>query len=641
MSSKERPPFHSLDEDHALRTILEGTAAETGERFFSVLVDNLVKALGVYGAWVTEYLEESRRLRSLAMFLGGKRVEHYEYDLDGTPCEPVIDDDRLVHIPERVIELYPRDPDLPEAGAVSYMGVPLHDLDGSILGHLAVLDNRPMPEAPRTLTVFRIFASRAAAELRRLRAEKDVREREEKLRRLVESAMDAIVELDSKLVITMMNPAAEKLFGCAAPNVVGKKIDPFLEASARETLVSVVRDLDSRPEGQQYEWIAGSFVAVRAGGDEFPAEATVSRSALHHQAFYTLILRNVNERIKAEKKIRSLTVEKKMLEEEIQSLGGLGRMIGKSPAMLKVMADIEQVAGTEASVLITGETGTGKEVVARTLHELSARGTRPLVKVNCAAIPPTLIESEFFGHEKGAFTGATQRRDGRFALADGGTIFLDEIGELPLDLQSKLLRVLQEGEFDPVGSSKTQKVDVRVVAATNRDLKREVKEGRFREDLFYRLNVFPIHVPSLRERGDDVVLLARAFVEAQAKRMGRTIEPLSPDSVARLKSYGWPGNVRELQNVVERALIVSRGADIKLADALPAGDVSEPLTKSEDTTRVYTSHELQALERDNIIHALEATDWRVSGQEGAAHMLGMNPSTLSSRMRVLKIKRPR
>jgi len=622
--------------------ILEGTSAETGERFFFVLVDNLVKALGVYGAWVTEYLEDSRRLRSLAMFLGGKRIDQYEYAIDGTPCEPVIEEDRLIHVPDRVIELYPRDPDLPEAGAVSYMGVPLHDLDGSTLGHLAVLDNRPMPEEPRTLTLFRIFANRAAAELRRLRAEEDVREREEKLTRLVKSTMDAIVELDSALKVTMMNPAAEKLFGCAAANVVGKKIDPFLETGARETLSSVVRDLDGRPEGQQYEWIAGSFVAVRAGGDQFPAEATVSRSELHHRPFYTLILRNVNERIKAEKKIRSLTVEKKILEEEIQSLGGFDRMIGDSPAMRKVMADIEQVSGTEATVLITGETGTGKELVARTLHELSARSARPLVKVNCAAIPPTLIESEFFGHERGAFTGATQKREGRFALAHGGTIFLDEIGELPLDLQGKLLRVLQEGEFDSVGSSKTQKVDVRVVAATNRDLEREAKEGRFREDLFYRLNVFPVHVPPLRERGDDVVLLAEAFVAGQSKRLGRTVASLSPDCVARIKSYPWPGNVRELQNVVERALILSRGVDLDLAGALPSGEtaVSVPVTPSEDTARVYTSHELQALERANIVRALEATDWRVSGDDGAARMLGMNPSTLSSRIRVLKIKRP-
>jgi PAS domain S-box-containing protein len=631
MADPTKPPFHSIDEDEALRTILQSTSAETGERFFVVLVENLVRALGVYGAWVTEYLEDAYRLRSLAMFLGGKRVEHYEYAVAGTPCEPVIAEERLIHIPERVIELYPRDPDLPEVGAVSYMGVPLHDLDRSILGHLAVLDNKPMPEEPRSMTVFRIFADRAAAELRRLRAEEDVREREVKLRSLIDNAMDAIVELDAAFHVTMMNPAAEKLFGCATANMVGKKFAPFLTTAARETFTRVAGDLDKRPVGQQSEWIAGTLAAVRAGGDTFPAEATLSRSERHQRAYYTLILRNVNERLKAEKKIQSLTAETQMLREEIRSLGGFERMIGNSAAMQRVTADVEQVAGTEATVLISGETGTGKEVVARTIHGLSSRRNKPLVKVNCAAIPSNLIESEFFGHEKGAFTGATQKRQGRFSLADGGT--------LPLDLQSKLLRVLQEGEFDPVGSSRTQKVDVRVIAATNRQLEQEVKEGRFREDLFYRLNVFPIPVPPLRERGDDVVLLAHSFLERLAARMGRSCE-LNSVNAARLKSYPWPGNVRELQNVIERALIVSTGPSLDLDRALPSETVAVPAkAASEDSTRIWTALELQALERENIVRALEASDWRVSGTGGAADILGMNASTLSSRMHTLGIKR--
>jgi PAS domain S-box-containing protein len=640
MPESEPPPFHSLDEDHALRTILEGTSAETGERFFGVLVENLVQALGVYGAWVTEYLEDAGRLRSLAMFLGGKRIEHYEYVVAGTPCEPVIEEDRLIHIPDRVIELYPRDPDLPEAGAVSYIGVPLHDLDGSTLGHLAVLDNRPMPEEPRTLTVFQIFASRAAAELRRLRAEEDVREREVKLRRLVESAMDGIVELDSKLGVTMMNPAAERLFGCAAGDFVGRMLDSLLTPSARKTLADIAQDLDGRAPGQQYEWVTGPFAGLHSSGEEFPAEATVSRFEIHRRAFYTLILRNVNERVKAEKTIRSLTVEKTILEEELRSLGGPDRLIGESPAMKGVIAQIEQVADTDATVLITGETGTGKEVVARAIHDVSGRRERPLVKVNCAAIPAALIESEFFGHEKGAFTGATQQREGRFALADGGTIFLDEIGELPIDLQSKLLRVLQEGEFDPVGSSRTRKVDVRVIAATNQDLVHEISERRFREDLYYRLNVFPIHVPPLRERGDDVVLLAGAFAETLATRMGQTIRTVSPGDVARLKAHPWPGNVRELQNVIERALIVSRGAELELIGALPSAGPSESVpAESEGPSGIQTAQELQELERANIVRALETTAGRVSGEQGAARLLGMNPSTLSSRMRALGIKR--
>ncbi|MGH7798166.1 MAG: sigma 54-interacting transcriptional regulator, partial [Candidatus Binatia bacterium] len=259
-----------------------------------------------------------------------------------------------------------------------------------------------------------------------------------------------------------------------------------------------------------------------------------------------------------------------------------------------------------------------------------------------------LMESEFFGHERGAFTGATQKREGRFALADHGTIFLDEIGELSLDLQAKLLRVLQEGEFAPVGSSQTKKVDVRVIAATNRDLNQAVKDGRFRDDLYYRLNVFPIEVPPLRERGDDIVLLASAFAAKFAQRLGRSIEPLSEQYKKRLKSYAWPGNVRELQNVIERAVITSRDHRLNLDRALPdaRGETPRDATAQEKMTeevsqRILPIRELQQLERQNILRALESTSWRVAGKDGAAALLGMNPSTLNSRIRALKITRPK
>jgi PAS domain S-box-containing protein len=576
----------------------------------------------------------------------------------------VIKNERLIHIPDRVIELYPRDPDLPEIGAVSYMGVPLKDLDGQILGHLAVLDNAPMPEEPRSMTVFRIFAERAAAELRRLRAEADVREREQKLGRLVDSAMDAIVELDGNFSVTMMNPAAEKLFACVSAEVVGRRFDAFLDEASRQRITRIVEDLDRRPEGQRYEWIPGSLVALRADGDSFRAEATLSRADLHGRPFYTMILRSMDERLKAEAKIRALTAEAELLREELQSLGGFAGIIGTSPAMKRVVLDIEQVAETDATVLVTGETGTGKEVIARAIHAASRRRDRPLVKVNCAAIPASLIESEFFGHEKGAFTGATQKREGRFALADTGTIFLDEIGELPLELQGKLLRVLQEGEFEPVGSSKTCAIDVRVIAATNRDLRAEVQAGRFREDLFYRLNVFQIHAPPLRERGGDVGLLATAFADTCGQRMGRVVDPPDADDIARLQVYSWPGNVRELQNVIERAIITSRGTCLNLDRAMPpitgvgervapsttaevpgavaqAGADATAVDAAEDRPRIRTVQELHALERENILRALDASDWRVSGTGGAAELLGMKSSTLNSRMRALGIRRPR
>jgi transcriptional regulator with GAF, ATPase, and Fis domain len=310
-----------------------------------------------------------------------------------------------------------------------------------------------------------------------------------------------------------------------------------------------------------------------------------------------------------------------------------------------VLQDVEQVAATDATVLILGETGTGKELIARAIHTSSRRSQKPLITLNCAAIPAALMESEFFGHEKGAFTGATQKRDGRFTLAHQGTIFLDEIGELPLDLQAKLLRVLQEGEFEPVGSSQTKKVDVRVITATNRDLKQYVREGRFRDDLYYRLNVFPIELPPLRNRGDDVILLASAFAANFAQRIGRSVKPLSDECRARLKNYSWPGNVRELQNVIERAVITSRDGVLNLARALP-----EPLEHragihapavSQFVERVLQIRELQELERHNILRAMEKTGWRVAGNDGAAKLLGINPSTLNSRIRALGIQRPK
>jgi transcriptional regulator with GAF, ATPase, and Fis domain len=362
------------------------------------------------------------------------------------------------------------------------------------------------------------------------------------------------------------------------------------------------------------------------------------------EPFYTLILRNVNARLQAQQKIRSLTVEAEYLREEIKELQRFDEVVGQSEPLARVLRDISEVAGTDASVLILGETGTGKELIARAIHRNSRRGEKPLIKVNCAAMPGSLIESELFGHEQGAFTGATKKREGRFALADGGTIFLDEIGELPVELQVKLLRVLQEGEFEPVGSSRTQKVDARVIAATNRDLKQATQEGKFREDLYYRLNVFPIELPPLRERGDDIGLLAENFARRFANRMGRAIESLSEDCIRRLKSYGWPGNVRELQNVIERAVITSRDGRLNLDRALPeSGKVaaSETVSPEDTVRRVRTAKELEALERTNLIAALETTGWRVAGENGAAQLLGMKPTTLSSRMKALGIERRR
>ena len=640
-------PLGELDEESALRTILEGTANETGERFFAALVENLARALKTHGAWVTEYIQDRRRLRALAFWMDGQWVKGYEVDIAGTPCEKVIDTADVVHFPDNLLQLYPDDPDITAINAVSYLGMPLKDVDGRILGHLAVIDRRPIPEEPKVQALFKIFAARAAAELQRQSVEKQVREREEKLRRLFDTAMDAIIELDRNFKVTRMNPAAEQAFGCTARQAVDSEFSRFVSERSYQKLLRLIDEWGPCAPERRSAWVPGGLRALPPGGKEFPAEATLSCFEIGRETFYTVILRNINERVEADRKINSLTAEAEYLRQALSKLGGFDQIVGQSPALKTVLEDIEQVAEGDTTVLILGETGTGKELIARAIHAASRRADKPLITINCAAIPAALMESEFFGHEKGAFTGATQKREGCFALANSGTIFLDEVGELSLDLQAKLLRVLQEGEFTPVGGSQLRKVNVRVIAATNRDLEKAIRDGRFRQDLYYRLNVFPISVPPLRERDDDVVILASEFAAKFAQRMGKRIEPLSEGFKKRLKAYPWPGNVRELQNVIERAVITSRDGFINLDRALPDTSLEVPSEVAPVSAgvplspRILPIRELQQLERENILRALESSGWRVAGKEGAATMLGMNPSTLNSRIRALRIPRPK
>ncbi|MBK7975402.1 MAG: sigma 54-interacting transcriptional regulator [Deltaproteobacteria bacterium] len=620
------------------------------------LVEALAKALGTHAAWVTEYVPERESLRALAFWVGGSWMSEFEHAVPGTPCEIVIRERRVVHFPDRLTSLYPNDRDVTSLGVVSYLGFPLCDTDDRILGHLAVMDTKPMEADERARALFSIFASRASAELRRVLADRAVREREEKLRLLIDSAMDAIVELDAERRITRLNRAAEKVFGCETEAVIGTPFERLLEAGETEKLDRSIGEVESRPEGEQALWLPRGLAARRLDGTSFAAETTLSRYHIGGRAYFTLILRNVEDRLAAERQIRQLTDHTEYLRQEILELHNSGELVGRSPRFVELLRDLDQVAPADTSVLLLGETGTGKELIARAIHATSRRRGEPLIKVNCAAIPATLIESEFFGHERGAFTGATARRDGRFALADGGTIFLDEIGELPLELQAKLLRVLQEGEFEPVGSSETRRVDVRVIAATNRDLLTAARDGRFREDLYYRLAVFPLQVPALRERREDIAVLAASFVERFATRLGKRIEPLTPACIARLESYPWPGNVRELMNVIERGVILARDGRMDLTRTLPelaeasAGSVgagavgagvSPPAPDAGTTAPIRTIQDLEALERDNLLRALDTAGWRVAGENGAAALLGTKPSTLSSRMKALGIQRPR
>lgn len=329
------------------------------------------------------------------------------------------------------------------------------------------------------------------------------------------------------------------------------------------------------------------------------------------------------------------------LQEEVVAAKAFGDLVGQSAALQQIVSQIDLVAATDASVLILGETGTGKELVAHEIHRRSRRAEKPLVRVNCASIPAELYESEFFGHAKGSFTGAIRDRTGRFETAEGGTLFLDEIGEIPLALQSKLLRVLQERLYERVGEDRTRRANVRIIGATNRDLKKEVAAGRFREDLYYRLNVFPIQVAPLRERREDIPLLARHFINLTVKDLGAAKPRLTPAGIARLQAYDWPGNIRELRNVIERAVILARGGTIDFD--LPSPDSAPPETPAapaQADAEYLTDQEMRQRERDNLLAVLKKTDWQLKGPSGAAELLGLKPSTLRSRIKALNLRRP-
>jgi transcriptional regulator with GAF, ATPase, and Fis domain len=345
------------------------------------------------------------------------------------------------------------------------------------------------------------------------------------------------------------------------------------------------------------------------------------------------------QRLKAQ-----LELQNAYLQEEVVEAKAFGDLVGQSAALRQIISQIDLVAPTEASVLILGETGTGKELVAREIHRRSPRKDGPLVRVNCASIPKDLFESEFFGHVKGAFTSAIKDRAGRFETAEGGTLFLDEIGDVPLDVQGKLLRVLQEKRYERVGDDRTRQADVRIIAATNRDLKKAVAAGRFREDLYYRLHVFPIRVATLKERADDIPLLARHFVELSVKELKCPRPRLTRAAIASLQNYDWPGNIRELRNVIERAVILARGGplrfDLPVSGSAPPPPSAKPLPGAPAGPGFLTEAEMLRHERDNLLAVLEKAGWKIKGPEGAAELMGVKPTTLLSRMQRRGLKRP-
>jgi PAS domain S-box-containing protein len=618
------------EEIAALRAIVEGTARATGEAFFQSLVRHLASAIGVGYAFVAEFAGVTTRVRTIAYWGPGGLQPNIEFELDGTPCEDVVRGS-LCHHPSGVREKFPRDQALIDLGVESYLGVPLLDGEGNVLGHLAVFDGRPMSPEPRRLFIFRIFATRAAVELERLRVEQRLVESERRYRDLYEEAPNAYVSVGTDGALLSVNRRATQLLCYPAAELIGSDVLRYFAdtPSGRAPADQAFRKgfAGGEVSGQELEMRRrdGSPLWVSLWLRPMRDEGGVTR-AVHS------IWVDVTDRVLAEAERARLREQNLYLQEEIKSVHNFEEIVGRSPALTSVLDQVRRVAPTDATVLITGETGTGKELIARAVHSASRRRDKPLIKLNCAALPAGLVESELFGHEKGAFTGAIARHTGRFELADGGTIFLDEIGELPAEAQAKLLRVLQERAFDRVGGTSPRQVDVRVIAATNRDLLKAVREKAFREDLYYRLSVFPVRLPPLRERAEDIPLLAKFLLDRFAARVGRRFEGVDPGTMRRLVAYRWPGNVRELENVLERAVILAAGPVLTVDPDVLGHPDEMPAGKAPGT--------MEQVERDHVLSVLRQTRWVIEGPRGAAAVLGLHPNTLRSRLKKLGLSRP-
>jgi len=464
-------------------------------------------------------------------------------------------------------------------------------------------------------------------------------------------AMLHTVDADGRIV-TATDHWLQKM-GYSRDEVVGRSImDFYSNADRKRFAAGRLQDLISGGEFSNEE---RQMVTKSGQVLDLVMSAISDRDASGRVHQMLIASKDITQRNRAERKLRATLAENARLREEIERERdylreevnvsmNFGRIAGNSPALKHTLSQVEAVAQSPANVLVLGESGVGKELVARAIHAQSSRSAAPLVKVNCASIPKELFESEFFGHVKGAFTGAHRDRVGRFQLADGGTIFLDEIGEIPIELQGKLLRVLQESEFERVGDDITRSVDVRVIAATNRNLEELMVAGKFREDLFYRLSVFPIEVPPLRDRPEDVLQLAQLFVESICNDFGRAPLKLTRSQAAVINAYDWPGNVRELKNVIERAVILSKGSKLRLDLSMPANHSASTASKEshdwKNEDQILTDKQMRELQKRNFIAALKATNWKVSGKDGTAELLGVRPTTLYDRMKAFNIRKP-
>ena len=530
-------------------------------------------------------------------------------------------------VPERFRQTHPGHRDAYEDQAnVRPMGAGLELFgtrkDGSEFPVDIMLSPMETPEGRVVISVIRDISDRK-------KAEEAIRHSEAQFRALFEFSPDAIVVSDWDGHITEVNARVESMFGYQRGELLGQSIDSLVPERFRHTHPTRRKEYASvarvRPMGAGLD-----LFGRRKDGSEFPADIMLGPVKTEDGQVVLSVIRDLTEKREAEEVLRRSMLQRRYLEEELNTEARFDEIIGESMGLKRVLKLVETVSATDVTVLILGETGTGKEVIARAIHHLSPRNEHVMVRLNCAAIPAGLLESELFGHEKGAYTGAIDRKIGRLELAHEGTLFLDEIGDLPLELQPKILRALQEKEFERLGSNKSIPVNVRLVAATNRDLKKMVAEGQFRSDLYYRLRVFPILLPPLRERREDIPLLVRYFVDHHARKLYKKIETIPDETMRALTRWDWPGNIRELENFVERAVILTKGPVLRA----PLGELDMP----QETIPVRDSS-LEATEREHILRVLRETNGKIGGSNGAAARLGLIRTTLNSKMKKLGIER--
>ena len=625
-------------EEELLRTVSEATSTYVGYDYFRELSKFITLTLGVKYSLVTECSDDEKtRVRTIAFVEHATPIENIEYDLKGTPCEIVMQG-KDYFCANELEKVFPK-----EKGLQSYVAVPIYSPStGEILGHIAALDDKPMNESQNQTSILRIFAARAGSEIDRIKAEQrlkttledanvqlqiKLKQSEERYRDLFDEAPIAYVNegLDSRFI--KANQAALKILGVRpeeVENMYGKTLvvdNPENQRRLNEAFESLEKGNDK----------SGVILELKRKDNGRPIWIQWYSKPDPSGQFTRTMFIDITEQILLEQEKQRLQAQNQYLQEEIKLTYNFEEIVSKSNNFQKVLRQIEQVAATDATVLILGESGTGKELIARAIHNISNRSKKPLVKVNCATLPANLIESELFGHEKGAFTGALDKKIGRFELANGGTIFLDEIGELPVELQAKLLRVLQEGEFERLGNPHTVKVNTRVIAATNRNLQVAIEKKEFREDLFYRLNVFPVVCPPLRDRKDDIPLLVKHFCHKHEGKIGRKITNIPNNVMDALMAYNWPGNIRELENIIERAMILSTDGTLQYGEWIP--------TEKIEVNGSPAASKLEDIERNHIIETLNKTGWKVSGEKGAAKILGLNATTLEARMKKLGIKR--